>query len=1011
MGRIRKPWKGCIECAFRATPVGGRAASGRGTSLRKLSSFSFILLLASASCAWAQSELGPEYEVHIDRQPLSAAILELAIQLDQQTLQLDARTRASMLVGPLHGRFTADEAIRRLLENTGYSYRRLDAENFVLVAMPDRQSAGEAPRTDRRRRVDGELYASRRHREGERGRGPIIEEVRVTGTRLGRAAGGAPIVVLDREQIDRLGVSSVTELLLYVSQQPFVAAESMRTDGAQFANIRGIGSDMTVVLLNGRRTAPSATTLAVNALDLNRIPLPAVDRVEVLSDAASAVYGTDAVAGVINIILKQDFDGLHAGAGYGLTQGGRGEQRGSLSLGDSEGRARGSIVLDYYQRGYLMGEERDLWRDQDYRRFGGTDWRSETANPGNVTSVLPGNLPGLISRFAAVPKESSGIALTPTDFETTAGHLNYESLQRFWSVLPEVERRGALAQAEWSLGASASAFGEVLLVHALTSARTQPPAITEIVPATNPFNPFGVDVNVSYLMQDLGATTIRSDSEMLRAVAGVRGQMGSWAGELALIRSREDGFSEILNQVDLDRLQEALSETDPSRAFNPFAEGAGSNAELLNSLRASPTRSTFESDVDDAIGYLRGPLFAVPAGHVTAVLGTEWRREVVRYDLLEEADSPPLSGAHERTVAAGFAELSVPIVGAPARAAGMHALSADLAVRFDRYSDVGESLNPQYALTWRPRRNLSVRASYGTSFRPPSLFDLYTPQVGSEMSVADPRRGDEITSAVVVAGGNRDLQSIEAESFSAAVQFTPESRAGWRFSATYWQTRLNDRVAVVPQHVLLANEARYPDRVLREEPTPADIAAGRPGRLRQITVTRMNVGPLETSGVDFAASFPFDTNVGKFAPTLAATWVGEFSTLHELWGVERNRVDKAHPLGTIPRWRVIGQLAWSGQAIDVSGAVRYVPAYADAAPTGEYRAREVPAQLLFDAQVRLDLGRLAGSTWEGFELRAGLINAFDEAPSFAEVGASYGYDQTQGDLRGRFGYVRLFKEF
>ncbi|HEX7113524.1 MAG TPA: TonB-dependent receptor [Steroidobacter sp.] len=980
----------------------------RGILLRKRSSVFVVWLIASGFFELSQAQSAPEYEVHIDPQPLSSAILELAIQIDQQTLQLDARTRGSMLVGPLHGRFTADEAIRRLLQNTGYGYRRLDPENFVLVATSTHRAAGETPSTDRGQGVDGELYASRRHREGELGRGPLIEEVRVTGTRPGSEVGRGPIVVVDREQMDRLSVSSVTELLLYVSQQPFMTAESMRTDGAQFANIRGIGSDMTVVLLNGRRTAPSATTLAVNAFDLNRIPLPAVERVEVLSEAASAVYGADAVAGVINIILKQDFDGFYAGGSYGLAEGGSGERRGSLSVGDAEGRARGSIVLDYYQRGYLMGEERDLWRNQDYRRFGGTDWRSETANPGNVTSVTPENLPGLSSQFAAVPA-GAGIGLTPTDFQTTAGQLNYESLQRFWSVLPEVERRSALAQAEWSLGQSASAFGEVLFVDALTSTRTQPPAITEVVPATNPFNPFGVNVSVSYLMRDLGATTIRSDSEMLRTVVGVRGQMGSWAGELALIRSGEDGFSEIVNQIDLDRLREALSETDPSHAFNPFGEG--SNTELLRSLRASPARSTFESDVDDAIGYLRGPLFALPAGEVTAVFGAEWRKEFARYDLLEETDSPSLLGAHERTATAGFAELSIPIVGAPARGGSMHALSAHVAVRFDRYSDVGESLNPQYALTWRPRRDFSVRASYGTSFRPPSLFDLYTPQVGSEMSVADPRRGDEITSAVVVVGGNRDLQSIEAKSFSTAVQFTPESRPGWQFSATYWQTDLDDRVAVVPQHVLLANEARYPHRVLREEPTPADIAAGRPGRLSQIIVTRMNVGPLETSGVDLSASFPFDTSIGRFAPTLAATWVREFSTVDELSGLEQNRVDKAHPLGTIPRWRVIGQLACSGQAIGVSAAMRYVPAYADAAPTGEYTGREVPAQLLFDAQVQLDLGRLAGSAWEGFELRAGLINAFDEAPSFAEVGAAYGYDQTQGDLRGRFGYIRLFKEF
>src|SRR5690606_39234292 len=169
--------------------------------------------------------------------------------------------------------------------------------------------------------------------------------------------------------------------------------------GSQHAELRGLGADNTLVLINGRRAMPSAPSIASNAFDLNTIPLAAIERIEVLSDSASAVYGADAMGGVINLILRKEIPRPVLDVHFGGADGGAEERRISLSSGYSTARLRGSIVLDYFERETLLGEERERWRDQDFQRYGGVDRRSRAASPGTVSSLTTENLPGLSQSF------------------------------------------------------------------------------------------------------------------------------------------------------------------------------------------------------------------------------------------------------------------------------------------------------------------------------------------------------------------------------------------------------------------------------------------------------------------------------------------------------------------------------------------------------------------------------------------------------------------------------------
>jgi outer membrane receptor protein involved in Fe transport len=175
----------------------------------------------------------------------------------------------------------------------------------------------------------------------------------------------------------------------------------------------------------------------------------------------------------------------------------------------------------------------------------------------------------------------------------------------------------------------------------------------------------------------------------------------------------------------------------------------------------------------------------------------------------------------------------------------------------------------------------------------------------------------------------------------------------------------------------------------------------------------MNFGTLRTSGVDFSASATLDTRAGRFKPELSGTWIHDFTTSNLVDGPDVSRVGVASFQGTIPRWRAVAGLSWTRQGFGITSAVRYVPSYDDTVFFGGRSGRKVTSQAIVDVQLSVDLGKIAGeqSAWNGFELRAGVFNLFDEEPPFTESALFAGYDATQADLRQRFAYAKIAKKF
>lgn len=838
-----------------------------------------------------------------------------------------------------------------------------------------------------------------------------LEEIVVTGSRLrvSDLEGPAPVTVFDRAKIDELGVSTLADLLKHLPQQPYKRDDGFDGTGAQYAQLRGLGVDSTLVLINGRRVVPSAANVSFNGFDLATIPLAAVERVEVLSDAASAVYGADAMGGVVNILLKRAAPRLELEASYGSADGGAQEHRFSLVSGYSGERLQATFVADYFDRGALLGRERDFYSNQDFRRLGGEDWRVTSAMPGNVSSLDGSNLPGLPSPQAAVPAGSSGVGLTPADFLGTAGQLNLESLNRYISAVPEAQRRSAAAFAEFEFTPTLTAFMEALYVDRHTAFQFNPAELSaQLVPAANPFNPFGTDVTVDVLLSGLGPREDLTDSTLWRSVAGVRGTVRQWDWEVSALHTQEAASSWFTNVADPLRVAQSLAATDPAQALNVFQDGPGGSAALLASLKAAPREDRYDSKATQASAFARGPLFTVPAGDIDLVVGGEWRNESMFED-----DTFVVS--RDRDVAAGYAELRVPLVASAWQLPALQSLSLTMAARLDHYSDFGDTFNPQFGLMWRPVADWLVRASYGTSFRPRSLFELYAPRRVRPIRVIDPLRDNQSTNTSSVAGGNPQLDPIEGRSASAGLVYAPASAPGLRLSATYWRIELERRVAAFSSALLLQNEAQFADRVQRAAPTPADVAAGMPGAITLVDISRINYGSLDTRGVDLEASYAFNSAVGSWSSSLAATWVERYRAVNLPNTPASERVGLASTLGTIVKWHLTGSVSWEWRGLGIAASARYRPDYRDADPlTSQPTGRDIAAQTLVDVQTSIDLGAVgdSASRWRrDCKLTAGVANVFDEAPAFSQIGFDAGYDPSQGELRQRFGYVRLAKRF
>ena len=844
-----------------------------------------------------------------------------------------------------------------------------------------------------------------------------LGEVVVTGSRLAQQGGGPQETkVYASEQIEQSGETTITGFL---NTLPSVSI-SMDSSGVQAVGssvrLHGLPLGTTLVLIDGRRIAmPGGLSTPVNIFDLSNIPVTAVERIEVVEQGSSAVYGSDAIAGVVNIILKKNFSGIAADLSYGRASGTDNSTL-NLAWGDQWDKGSLSAFGSYMATSQLLGNDRALTANQDYTAYGSTDQRFDYGNPGNVFSLNGSNLPGIGAPYAAVPAGFNG---TPTtgEFASTAGTLNKTSYFTDYGLIPHSTQVALLVSGRYDFTPAVELFGQLLFSKRFTyqddgasGLYAQPGYSAFTVSASNPFNPFGETVGVGYTFADrpvYGATT----TMFWQPTLGVRGDLFEhWHWELSGWWS--DQISEALfgNAPNNTLVQNALNSSDPATALNPFVAGAGGSPQLLQSLLYTD-RQDFHTARLGSDAIVRGPLVELPWGSIAVVLGAEFIR-----DRLSSTDSNPTAPeppnplgtarpVNERHSSAGFAEMQIPIL--PKRDNGQDVLSVNLAGRYDRYSDIGSKTTPQFGIQWRPLGSLLVHGSWGKAFKAPSLLELYQAQSSSLGPVFDPLTG-QTEIAELTQGGSTKLKPETGISRSLGLEYGSQATSGLHLGVSWWSITENNSIQTLNAETIVANENDFPGAVTRA----ATCAGGPPCPVVAVVADYVNFGTIEVRGFDYDIGYRVQSTLGEWTPSiaLAQTYRYDVALVPGVPPIESAGAANDDN-NWAPKWKGTVALGWSNGPFKANVAGHYTGIYRDYDPLSNGTYQMLGNSWLTDINLRLDLGRalnLSANWLTKSYVELGGVNVFDTRLRFSTYDGGFaGVDFLQADLRGRFVYAKF----
>lgn len=952
------------------------------------------LLLLAPVLAWAQS-LQEVRDFSIAPQSLGSALIAFSGQADLQVLS-SATLTGGKRSGGVTGRMSAEAALGRLLAGSGLSYRQSAGGTVTIMKAPAAApSSAPAPMP----REDASTAPPPRE----------LDAVRVTGSRLNRTEveTASPVMTITRADIERSGASTVREILVAIPQNSVATDESGSNTalGASTIQLRGLSVGSTLVLLNGRRLSGYNESY----FDLNSLPLDIIERIDVLTDTASAVYGADAIGGAVNFVTRRGYQGASLALRYGTSaRTDATERQASFGFGGGGERFSGMAVITAFDRDPLYARDRELTRTSDFTRYGGPDRRNISAYPANVYA-LPGagNLPGLGHTFAAVPAGTDGIGLTPADFAATSGTLNLFDTSPYQAIVPESRRLGLFAAGEANLAAGARLFGEFLFSRTEQKVELSPASVSGgangiyVVPAHNPFNPFGVPVGVNYRFVELGPRMDDARIDYARLLVGAQGQVfGRFDWEVSLLADRNDTGIGFLGNIDAAAVRRYLDSADPAVALNLFSTTGNNNPATLEAIRSPFNgRSVLEMRIVEAI--LRGGLFELPAGELQVAAGGS-----IRWDdgsFLTQASD--LAG--KKRSSALFAEALFPLVSPDWGIPGLHSAELSAAVRRDDYDSFGGVTNPQLGLKWRLLPNLLLRASWGKAFKPPTLRHLYNIRVEQPSNIPDPLRNGEVSNFLLISGGNPDTLPEKAESLTYGLVWEPAALPGLSTGLSFFRVKHDDLIGNFDYNQVLTNPQLFGDRIVRAAPTPADIAAGLPGTLLSLDATTMNYGFVEVKGADFDLRYAFpETVLGRFVWSSLVSYVDEYNVQLSPGAPIRNDVGRsANRAGYPSRVKASSQLGWSGDSgLSASVTARYLHGYYD-----YDNVNRLPSETLYDLQLAYDGGAGGAFGWPGARVSLGVVNLTDQQGHYANNFA--GYDFSQADLRGRYFYLSLQKEF
>lgn len=538
---------------------------------------------------------------------------------------------------------------------------------------------------------------------------PQIEKIEVTGSRLKGVdmEGANPLQVFSRDELTSRGYDSISSFLRDLPQASAgtfneigsTAGNDGTPAGSAGVSLRGLGSSSTLVLVNGRRVAvDSFANGADTFVNVNAIPMSAIERVEILTDGASSVYGSDAIAGVINFILRKDFEGHELSVMYGDDTSSNDFNRKNLTYvgGFRTANSNTTVVIDYFDRNALFNKDRDV----------------EVTFKSNTRVTIDGR---------DYPEPWCG---TDTSNGNTRCRYDYV-IQR--AIQPETRNFGTTVNHYYDLGDNREFFAEAMYQRNTGFTYDAPAGLDITVPGSAAFVPNWARTinaldgnpnnNIRLRTRFPERRSQEFDDQAYRALAGIRGELGNWGYETAVSYGKSDSeIRHVSGYFSRAKVRQAVD----SGSFNPFNLGLDTPQSVIDGMRELAPRKG-NSSVLSVDFSLNGELFMMPAGSVQSVFGGEYRREKIsdQPSAIAAADGVYSLGASDaaadRNQYALYSELHIPLT---------EQLDAIAALRYDSYSDFGSDVNPKLSLRYRATDNLILRASASTGFRAPSLSQI-----------------------------------------------------------------------------------------------------------------------------------------------------------------------------------------------------------------------------------------------------------------------------------------------
>ncbi|MFJ6024273.1 TonB-dependent receptor domain-containing protein [Brevundimonas sp. NPDC092305] len=931
--------------------------------------------------------------------PLGDALNAYATQSDQQILFSSSLVEGLRTQG-LRGRYAPADALNRLLAGTGLSGRETRPGVIVLR----RAEAAEAP-----------VAAN-------------LDDVIVTGTLL-RSSGdlASPVIVLDRDALDRRGLGTVAEILVDIPQNyagsatSVVQATSSDNGGSNQVfstgvNLRGLGPASTLTLINGRRLA--GTGSRAEFADISALPSAAVERVDVLLDGASALYGADAIAGVVNVIMRKRVDGAESRVRVAAARGGGESVIASHLMGQDWETGSAYISYEYEHTNGLSSLDRDYTRDGDLRPFGGSDRRAFNSFPGNIVSFNAAT--GSYTSLFAIRPDASGSARTAADF--APGAANLQTLSQGVGLVPDLERHSAYARFSQSVGDRLDLTGDVRWSRRVNENLQTPISGVFTVSRANPFfvSPTGAASHtIGYSFAgDLGLPRQHTRAESVAVTfGGVYRFMDAWSLDAYVTGAEERSSPGSTNRVNTRFLAEALGNipddpATPYRAavdgyFNMFGDGTVNGRAVLDFISQGMSRSYSRSRATSANVLAQGPVLSLPGGEVMIAVGAQSRDEFyeTRNVALTSTVAPQYSSTPRRgrSISAVFAEARVPLVGPDNAVPGVRSLDLSVAGRYEEYSDFGSTTNPKVGLVWSPIEGLGVRASWGTSFRAGALAQLADAQSASPLFLSRADGSRPLT--LSLGGGNPDLEPETSETLTLGIDYRPSGGASVSFNA--FDTRFTDRIArPVSENIngaltdpALANFVTF----INPAANPADLAliqsySGFLGFSTLYPLTTyaaiidsrwVNTGAVRVKGIDLSGRVPLSFAGGRLTLDGSASYLLDYDTQSTPTAPVRSVVGL---IGFPSRLRARAGAVWARGDFDVGAHWTHVHAYEDRLGAA------IDASNLVDARINWS-PTLHGRG--GMRLTLAVENLFDEDPPFYNGPLGFGFDGGQASPMGR----------